>query len=190
MTDSKAAPAAADGDKSKQEAARAVAQSSPDFPFHMLSVARSLLKLPEIVLHPVAMFSLLFSRNVLGAIIALFMLVFIVGLPVINGSTILIDKMTAATATEHKFQLDMFELQTNVELKKLDKTILGEGAMKTLSEISNKLDQNREAVRRLGSDMVALRTSTAERINHVVDQQRLLEQRMNQSKPAAEPQHK
>lgn len=85
-----------------------------------------------------------------GALLAGLMMLFVVGLPAINGTTILIDKLTEREGAERSFQLEMFKLQTDVELKKLDRQLLNEGASATLNEINLKLTQQGDQLRTQG----------------------------------------
>lgn len=64
-----------------------------------------------------------------------------IGVPAMLAAAPLMDKVYQGRAAERSYQLDMYKLQTDIELKKLDRTMLGEGAMSTLQKISEKIDQ-------------------------------------------------
>lgn len=113
---------------------QAVANSSPDFNQMMMAVIRRMLG--GVSVHP-------FERGfktLSGTVLLSLMLLFVVGLPVINGSTLLIQVLADSDAAGRSFQLEMFKLQTDVEIKKLDRTLLGDGALKTLQGIAERVD--------------------------------------------------
>ena len=114
---------------------RAIANSSPDFNHMMMRLVRNLLSTQQS--GPVVQTASMFF----GLLLAMLMLFFVVGLPALNGTTILIDKLSESRSAERSYQLDMFKLQTDLEIKKLDRTMLGDGAMKTLLDISKKMDE-------------------------------------------------
>ena len=144
---------------------RAIANSSPDFNHMMMRLVRNLLSTQQS--GPVVQTASMFF----GLLLAMLMLFFVVGLPALNGTTILIDKLSESRSAERSYQLDMFKLQTDLEIKKLDRTMLGDGAMKTLLDISKKMDEQAvaqvqigqavkeqgEIVTRLSSEVGALR---------------------------------
>jgi hypothetical protein len=79
-----------------------------------------------------------------------------IGVPAMLAAAPLLDKVYQGRAAERSYQLDMFKLQTDVEIKKLDRTLLGEGAMGTLQKISEKLDQQANQTTKIQLDMARL----------------------------------
>lgn len=128
----------------------AIANSSPDFNHMMMRLIRGLFNVkgkPWWVAVP---------SIILGSVLASLMLFFVVGLSSMVGGVILVDKVSAGVEQRRSFELEMFKLQTDVEIKKLDRTMLGDGAMKTLSAISSKLDEQGAAITRLNDSVNGL----------------------------------
>lgn len=160
----------------RDEKSEALAASEPSFTYQVMSLIRYLFSLgaQHKLLAPFLW--------VIGAILILMLVIFIVGLPVINGSTLLFNVKAEADAAERAHELKLFELKTDVELKKMDRTMLDQGAIKTLSDISGKLDQQRDAtqqvrmdVQSLSVDVQGLRASQANtdrRVSSLAEKQR------------------
>lgn len=79
-----------------------------------------------------------------------------IGVPAMLAAAPLLDKMYEGRAADRSFQLEMFKLQTNVEIQKLDRTLLGEGAMATLVKISEKLDEQANQTTKIQLDVQRL----------------------------------
>lgn len=80
----------------------------------------------------------------------------IIGVPAMVTGAILLDKWQEGQEKERAYQTRMFELQTDIELKKMDRTMLGDGAMSTLVKISEKLDQQSNQTTRIQLDVSKL----------------------------------
>ncbi len=80
----------------------------------------------------------------------------IIGVPAMVTGAILLDKWQEGQEKERAFETRMFELQTDIELKKMDRTMLGDGAMKTLNEISEKLDGQANQTTKIQMDVQRL----------------------------------
>lgn len=103
-----------------------------------------------------------------AAILATVWKVAVIGVPAMVTGAIIIDKVQEGEQAKREFEAKMFSLQTDIELKKLDRTMLGDGAMKTLTAISTKLDQQSEStqqlrleVQQISADVQTLRQSQA-----------------------------
>ena len=91
-----------------------------------------------------------------------------IGVPAMLAAAPLLDKKYQGEASIRAHELEMFKLQTQVEIQKLDRTLLGEGAARTLELISQKLDQQAEQttkiqmdVQRLSADLQEVQRSQA-----------------------------
>lgn len=140
-----------------------LATSSPDFNHMMMMLVRY-------VFEHGGKFGLM-----IGSLIAILMLLFIVGLPAMTGATVLVDKVSQGASANRAFQLEMFKLQTDLELKKMDRTMLGDGAMKTLESISAKLDQQGEALQSQRDQL----TNLAAQVSKLDERQALADRRLN-----------
>jgi hypothetical protein len=113
-----------------------------------------------------------------------------IGVPAMLSAAVLLDKYMSARAADREFQLQMFELQTDVEIKKLDRTLLGDQATKTLGEISKKLDQQGAKLDQQGAQIAKVvadvetvknaQDATARRLAGVAAKQGQLERRISQ----------
>ena len=74
------------------------------------------------------------------------LLFFTIGLQSMVGAALLWDKVNEGRKDSRSYELEMFKIQSDIELKKMDRTMLGDGAMKTLSSIADKLDAQGTAV--------------------------------------------
>lgn len=92
-----------------------------------------------------------------------------IGVPAMLAAAPLLDKMYQGRAAERAYQLDMFKLQTDVEIKKLDRTLLGEGAMSTLEKISDKLDHQANQTAKLQVDMQQQNAKIEDKIQRLAD---------------------
>lgn len=111
------------------------------------------------------------------------LLVIVLGIPALNGVTLFMDKLNEGKSADREYQLKMFELQTDIELKKMDRTMLGADASKTLSEISKKLDGQGAALTQLSDAVKGLQESqsaTERRVAGVASRQGQIERRINQ----------
>lgn len=79
-----------------------------------------------------------------------------VGVTALLASIPFVDKLNEGKAQERAFQLDMYKLQSDIELKKLDKTTLSEGAIVTLTKIAEKLDAQAEQTTKIQLDVQRL----------------------------------
>lgn len=122
----------------------AVADSTPDFNVLIANAGRSMLKPLAPFVGPdgkVHKFTLLNLSRMTSAMWVITLLIFFVtALPSLVGATLLFDKMGEERSRARGFQLEMFKLQTDLEIAKLDRTMLGEGAMKTLQSIVSKVE--------------------------------------------------
>lgn len=64
-----------------------------------------------------------------------------IGVPAMLAAAPLVDKVYEGSAAEREFQLEMYKLQADIEIKKLDRTMLNDAAAATLKEISKKIDE-------------------------------------------------
>lgn len=111
-----------------------------------------------------------------------------IGVPAMLAAAPLMDKMYAGDVAVRAHELEMFKLQTDVEIKKLDRTLLGEGAMATLKAIADKLDQQAsqtaqisQDVQRLSADVSTLRqgqAATDRRVGSIAASQAQMRERM------------
>lgn len=92
-----------------------------------------------------------------------------IGVPAMLAAAPLLDKMYEGRAAERAFQLEMFKSQTDVEIKKLDRTLLGDGAMATLQKISEKLDQQGNQTTKIQLDMQQQNAKIEEKIQRLSD---------------------
>lgn len=79
-----------------------------------------------------------------------------IGVPAMLAAAPLMDKIYEGRAAERQYQLEMFKVQSNVEIEKMDRTLLGEGAMSTLKAIAAKLDQQSEQTLKIQMDVTKL----------------------------------
>lgn len=122
--------------------------------------------------------------------LANFWIICALGVPAMLAAAPLLDKMYQGQAAERSYQLEMFKLQTDVEIKKLDRTLLGEGAMATLAQISEKLDQQSNQttriqldVQRLSGDVQAIQkaqANTDKRVGSIAHSQAQLRESLSQ----------
>lgn len=92
-----------------------------------------------------------------------------IGVPAMLAAAPLLDKMYEGRAAERAFQLEMFKSQTDVEIKKLDRTLLGDGAMATLQKISDKLDQQANQTTKIQMDMQHQNAKMEDKIQRLSD---------------------
>ena len=90
-----------------------------------------------------------------------------IGVPAMLAAAPLLDKMYEGRAAERAFQLEMFREQADIEVKKLDRTMLGEGAMSTLQQISDKLDQQGNQTTKIQLDMQHQNAKIEEKIEQL-----------------------
>lgn len=77
----------------------------------------------------------------------------VIGVPAMVTGAVLLDKWQEGREAERTYQARMFEMQTDIELKKMDRTMLGDGAMRTLTEISKTAAQIQETQHMMGEGM-------------------------------------
>lgn len=126
--------------------------------------------------------------GIIGWLVTL-LLLFVVGITALQGTTILWDKITEGKTAEREFQLEMFKLQADIEIKKLDRTLLGDAATKTLGEISKKLDDQAVKMDNQGAQIAKVvadvqtlkdaQDATARRLSGVAAKQGALERRLS-----------
>lgn len=156
----------------------AIGSSSPDVNHLAMSLIRRFLRLEK------------WYATAFAAFLAMLWKIAVIGVPAMIAGALLIDKWQTGTSLEREHELKMFSLQTDVELKKLDKTIVGEGALKTLAAISTKLDEQKEAtqqmrmeVQTVSSKVEALgvaQSKTESRVSGLAASQKQLQDRVNQ----------
>lgn len=127
----------------------ALATSSPDVHHGFMQLIQKLFRSPSKL------------KVMSGALLSGLMMLFVVGLPAINGTTILIDKLAERAQAERSFQLEMFKLQTDVEIQKLDRQRIGDGAIATLNSISQKIEQQGVAIDAQGKRLEQLSLDVA-----------------------------
>ena len=88
--------------------------------------------------------------------LANFWIICALGVPAMLAAAPLLDKMYQGEAAERSYQLEMYKVQSDIELKKLDRTTLSEGAVATLTRISEKLDQQAEQTQKIQMDVQRL----------------------------------
>lgn len=104
-----------------------------------------------------------------AAFLAMIWKIAIIGVPAMVTGAILLDKWQEGQEKERAYQTRMFEVQADIELKKMDRTLLGEGAMATLMEISGKLDQQGTQTTRLQVDMQQQNAKIEDKIQRLSD---------------------
>lgn len=114
--------------------------------------------------------------------LANFWIICALGVPAMLAAAPLLDKMYQGEAAERAYQLEMYKVQSDIELKKLDRNLLGEGALQTLERISEKLDQQANQTTKIQLDMARLsedvkqvqkaQASTDRRVGAIAKQQR------------------
>lgn len=122
----------------------ALAGSSPDINHGFMRLIRSLFNSDKQ------------HKVYLGAWLGSLMLLLVVGLPAVNGTTILIDKISDGAKARRAYELERYKLETDVELKKLDRTMLGDGAMQALKAISVQLAEQGQATKIMGEQLSKL----------------------------------
>ena len=176
--------------KSDEVQAAALAGSTPDLAHNFMRVAEGMVNSPSI-------FKVASGTSLLGLL-----LFFTIGLSSMVGAALLIDKFNEGAAARRGFNLEMFKLQTDLELAKLDRTMLGEGAMATLKAIVDKIDlqgetisqiqesqrtmqqQTQEGMQRLSADVGSLKqaqTATDRKVGGLAASQTQLRDRLNKA---------
>lgn len=88
--------------------------------------------------------------------LANFWIICALGVPAMLAAAPLLDKMYQGEAAERAYQLEMYKVQSDIELKKLDRNLLSEGALQTLTKIAEKLDQQAEQTTKIQLDVQRL----------------------------------
>lgn len=120
--------------RSDEAQANALAGSTPD-------LAHNFLRVSEGMVNSGSRFKVFAGTTLMSQL-----LFFTIGLSSMVGAALLIDKVNEGMAARRGFNLEMFKLQTDLELAKLDRTMLGEGAMATLKAIVDKIDLQGETI--------------------------------------------
>lgn len=117
-----------------------------------------------------------------------------IGVPAMLAAAPLVDKVYEGSAAERQFQLEMYKLQADIEIKKLDRTMLSDAAATTLKEISRKIDEQGQQIAKVVAaqgaqgaqidKVVAAQDATARRLSGVAAKQGQLEKRFSQPAPA------
>lgn len=130
----------------------ALAGSAPDLAHNIVRVAERMIDSAHI------------GKIFGGTWLLNWLMFFLIGLPALVGGALFIDKLREFSASSRSHELALFQIQSEIELKKMDRTLLGQSALKTLGEISNKLDQQGESTQQLrlevgqiGADVQTLR---------------------------------
>lgn len=76
-----------------------------------------------------------------------------IGVPAMLAAAPLMDKVYQGRAAERSYQLEMFKVQSDADMRKMDRTMLGDSAMETLQKISEKLDQQSNQTTKIQLDM-------------------------------------
>lgn len=158
----------------------AMAKSSPDFNTMIMDQVAGLFRVrgkPWFVAVP---------SITLGAVMAICMMFFVIGLPSMVGGAILIDKASAEAESSRAYQLEMFKIQSDIELKKMDRTMLGEGAMSVLQQISTKIDKQEAAVAQVKdavTQLQAVQQANDRKMGALAAQQTRMQQQMSQAQP-------
>lgn len=103
----------------------------------------------------------------------------------------ILDKCVELISADNDYKLQASAQQAEIEIKRLDRTMLGEGAMVTLNAISGKLDQQatqsakiQEDVQRLAADVGTLKAAQAitdRKVGGLASSQAQLRDRLNKA---------